>query len=198
MRKRKSWTFGKTLLLLLILTILIAGCIAILLNRYYPVRHIETIYKYAEEFDLEPELVFAVIHAESRFNENAVSRVGASGLMQIMEETAYWLAPQAGIDDFKYSQILDPEINIRLGTFYLSMLYRRYGDMDVALSAYNAGSGNVGRWLTNPEYSRDGKTLDYIPFPETRNYVERVETNQRIYSIILRFVDILRDIRQPT
>jgi len=154
------------------------------------VRHTEIINKYAEEFDLEPELIFAVIHAESRFNENAVSRVGASGLMQIMEDTAYWLAPQAGISDFKYSQILDPEINIRLGTFYLSLLYRRYGDINVALSAYNAGSGNVGRWLENPEYSSDGKTLDHIPFPETRNYVERVDVNRRIYSLILRFTNI--------
>ena len=193
LRKRKNWSFGKTLVLLLVLAVLVALCAAILVNRYYPVRHIETIYKYAEEFDLEPELVFAVIHAESRFNEDAVSRAGASGLMQIMEDTAYWLAPQAGMDDFKYSQVFDPEINIRLGTFYLSMLYRRFGDMNVALSAYNAGSGNVGRWLENPEYSNDGKTLDHIPFPETRKYVERVDTNQRIYAVILRFVDILRN-----
>jgi len=173
------------------LAIIAVGAI-LLVNRYYPVRHVDTINRYAEIFDLDPVLIFAVIHAESRFNENAVSRVGASGLMQIMEETAYWIAPSAGLNDFHYDQILDPEVNIRLGSYYLSMLLGRFGDLKVALAAYNAGSGNVERWLSNPEYSIDGKTLERIPFLETRNYVERVAENQRIYSIILRFANILR------
>ena len=191
MRRKKTWTAGKALLLIFVAVLIIAIGIAVLVNHYYPVRHSEIIYRYAEEFDLEPELVFAVIHAESRFNENAVSRVGASGLMQIMEDTAYWIAPMAGLDDFSYDQILNPEINIRLGTFYLSMLYGRYGNIDVALSAYNAGSGNVGNWLDNPEYSSDGETLDYIPFPETRKYVERVADNIRIYSVLLKLSGII-------
>jgi len=192
MRKKNNWTFGKVLLLILVFLLIAAIGIAILVNRYYPVRHVETIYRYAEEFDLEPELIFAVIHAESRFNENAVSRVGASGLMQIMEDTAYWIAPMAGLDDFSYDEILDPDINIRLGSFYLSMLIGRFGDVDVALSAYNAGSGNVGNWLSNPEYSSDGETLDHIPFAETRKYVERVADNMQVYTLILRLYNFLR------
>ena len=153
----------------------------------YPFRYEDLIYKFAEEFDLEPALICAVIRAESGFDKDAVSSVGASGLMQIMESTARWLAPQMGLDDFDYDNILDPEINIRFGCFYLSMLANRYGDIHVALCAYNAGSGNVNEWLNDPEYSGDGKTLDSIPFAETRNYLKRVSDNQKVYAIILKF-----------
>ncbi|MCL2103190.1 MAG: lytic transglycosylase domain-containing protein, partial [Syntrophorhabdaceae bacterium] len=139
---------------------------------------------------LEPELVCALIRAESRFKADAVSRAGASGLMQIMEDTAYWLAPRAGLDDFDYAQILDPETNIRLGTYYLSILIEHFGDIEVALCAYNAGRGNVASWLDNPEYSSDGKTLDAIPYAETREYVQKVMDNEKIYGFLLRFENI--------
>jgi len=187
LRRKKKVGAGRVLLLVFIALLILGIGAAMLIDRYYPVRHTELIYRYAEEFDVEPDLVFALINAESRFRETAVSRVGASGLMQIMEDTAYWIAPMAGFDDFSYDQILDPEVNIRLGTFYLGMLYRRFGDVTVALSAYNAGSGNVSRWLENPEYSSDGKTLDHIPFPETRNYVNRVIDYRQVYAWLLRF-----------
>jgi len=186
MRDNKPRFFIKVLLFVIVALFLAAICGALMVDRYYPLRHTDIVNRYAEEYGLAPELVYALIHAESRFNENAVSSSGASGLMQIMETTAYWLAPQVGLDDFDYGQIFDPAINIRLGCYYLSMLERRYGNIEVALSAYNAGSGNVERWLGNPEYSSDGETLDFIPYPETRNYIIRVADNQRIYSIILR------------
>jgi len=179
-------------IILIVLIIILIGIIGsvLLINRYFPVRYEEIIHEWAEVYDLEPALVFAVINTESGFRANVVSRVGASGLMQIMEDTAYWIAPMAGLDDFNYDQILDPEINVRLGTFYLNMLIRRFDDIDVALSAYNAGSTNVNNWLENPDYSSDGETLDHIPFLETRNFVERVNNRMRIYRIILGFNDI--------
>ena len=186
MRKKKRGIFGMFVLIAFIVILLAVVCAAFLVNHYYPLRHLDIISKYAEDNGLNADFVCAVIHAESRFNENAVSNMGASGLMQIIEGTAYWLAPRAGIDDFDYGQIFDPEINIRIGCYYLGMLERHFGDTEVALSAYNAGSGNVEEWLNNPEYSSDGKTLDYIPFPETRNYIQRVADSQRIYALILR------------
>jgi len=159
-----------------------------LVNRHYPLSYVDIVNEHAEMFDLDPVLIFAVIHAESRFNSNARSRAGASGLMQIMESTAYWIAPRIGLEDFNYeNQIFDPSTNIHLGTYYLSMLIETFGDVEVALAAYNAGRGNVSRWLNNPDFSSDGITLDYIPFPETRNYVSRVADNQRIYAVLLRF-----------
>ena len=192
MRKKKSGSAGRVVLVLLLLILIALIGITVITNHYFPTTYIEMVSGYAEEFDLEPELIFAVIHAESRFNANAVSRAGASGLMQIMEDTAYWIAPAAGIDEFSYTQIFDPEINIRLGSYYLAMNIRRFEDITVALCAYNAGGGNVSGWLENPDYSSDGKTLDYIPFAETRNYVERVKRNKQIYSIILSMNSIFR------
>ena len=188
MRKKKRGFFGMFVLIAFVAILLAVVCVVILVNRYYPLRHIDIIAKYAEENGLDVDFVCAVIHAESRFNENAVSSMGASGLMQIIEGTAYWLAPRVGIDDFDYGQIFEPDINIRIGCYYLGMLERHFGDTQVVLSAYNAGSGNVEEWLNNPEYSSDGKTLDHIPFPETRNYVQRVADSQRVYALILRFI----------
>jgi soluble lytic murein transglycosylase len=165
---------------------------AFVVNHYFPMGYSELVFYFAERFNIEPELVFAVIHAESGFYQNAVSISGASGLMQIMEPTAYWLAPQAGLHDFSYENIFCPETNILLGSFYLSMLINRFDNIEVALSAYNAGSGNVSSWLDNPDYSEDGFLLDHIPFPETREYVRRVMRNHQIYSNILRVTGIFR------
>jgi len=185
--KKKNKTVRIIIICILLLAIIGAIGAVVYINRYYPVHHVEIIYKYADEYGLDRSFVFAVINAESRFNENAVSRAGASGLMQIMEDTAYWLAPQAGLADFSYDDIFDPDVNIRLGTFYLSMLIRWFGSAELALCAYNAGPGHVWVWLENPEYSSDGETLDFIPFAETRNYVTRVLEYQRVYEFILRF-----------
>ena len=188
MQKKKK-IFGKIVLLSILLCLVVTIVVGVfLINRHFPLHYVNIVNEHAEMFDLDPELIFAVIHAESRFNSNAVSRVGASGLMQIMEPTAYWLAPQIGLENFCYeTQIFDPAINILIGTFYLRMLISRFDCVEVALAAYNAGTGRVNGWLSNPDYSIDGITLDYIPFSETRNYVDRVAFNQRIYRIMLKF-----------
>jgi len=187
MKKPKNITLRIIIICILLLAIVGSLGVVLIVNRYYPVRHVEIINKYSQEFDLDRSLIFAVINAESRFNERAQSRAGASGLMQIMEDTAYWLAPMADISDFNYDRIFEPDINIRLGTFYLNMLIRQFGSVEVALCAYNAGPGNVRSWLENPEYSSDGETLDFIPFAETRNYVNRVMEYKKMYDFILRF-----------
>ena len=188
--KQKRGGVKKVILIIVIVILLAALCVFFLARRYYPLRYYDIIEKYAGEYSLDPELVCAIIHTESRFNENAVSSRGASGLMQIMEDTAYWIAPMAGLENFDYGQIFDPEINIKLGCFYLNMLEKQFGDTKTALSAYNAGSGNVNGWLGDTRYSSDGKTLDYIPFSETDNYVKRVASSEKIYSIIVKFAFI--------
>ncbi|MCL2079448.1 MAG: lytic transglycosylase domain-containing protein [Oscillospiraceae bacterium] len=187
---KKIKTFWKILLFTLLSAVIIAVIAYMLVSHFYPLHYFDIVSEYAKEYSLAPELVMAVIHAESKFDKDAVSAVGASGLMQIMEETAYWLVPQMGIEDFDYGQIFDPRINIQIGCFYLDMQIKRFEDIETALCAYNAGGGNVQRWLENPDYSSDGKTLDHIPFSETQNYVERVFANQKIYSLILRFLPL--------
>ena len=137
----------------------------------YPLAYEDFINKYAHEYHLDRFLVMGVIRTESDFVPEAHSGL-AGGLMQLTEETAKWNAEQMGIEIYNY---MDPETNIMLGCYYLRLLIDNYsGVVDTALAAYNGGMGNVSEWLSNPNYSDDGKTLKYIPFSETRNYVVRV------------------------
>ncbi len=150
----------------------------------YPLKYVDIINANAAEYGLEPEFICAVIHAESRFNEKAVSHKGAYGLMQLTSPTAAWLAKEMGIDDFEQEQIFQPEINIKLGTYYLKKLLKNYkGDIINALAAYNAGSGNVSNWLKDPNYSKDGTSLSKIPFPQTKSYIDKVKFNLKLYGL---------------
>lgn len=147
----------------------------------YPVAYSEYISKYAAEEGLEAYLVMAVIKQESNYIADARSDY-AGGLMQLTEATAEEYGRKLGIDDFNY---MDPETNIRIGCFVLHKLIDRYENIDVALAAYNAGPGNVDEWLKNPDYSSDGKSLDKIPFSETRHYVRKINEYMNEYKEIL-------------
>jgi len=153
----------------------------------FPLKYINTIETMAKKYGVDPVFVSSVIHAESKFQKDAVSHKGASGLMQLTEPTANWLAEELALQDYDYSRVFEPEINIELGTYYLRKLLDRYeGNIVLTLSAYNAGSGNVYKWLNNNMYSESGVSLDYIPFKETRNYVDRVDFNVKVYEFLLR------------
>ena len=143
----------------------------------YPVAYGDLIAEYAKQNDLDPYLVMAVVKVESNFVPEAHSHV-AYGLMQLTEETAAWNANELGITDYDFT---DPETSIMLGCHYLRHLIDLYENVDTALAAYNAGMGNVSAWLKNKEYSDDGETLKYIPFPETRSYVKKVNESWEHY-----------------
>ncbi|MGN0183384.1 MAG: lytic transglycosylase domain-containing protein [Candidatus Ornithomonoglobus sp.] len=136
----------------------------------YPVQYSGYIVRYARENELDPYLVIAVIKQESNFVADARSPY-AGGLMQLTEETAMEYAEKMGLEYYNY---MDPETNIRIGCFVLRNLIDRYGVVNTALAAYNAGAGNVDKWLSDPGCSADGMTLTYIPFTETRNYVDKI------------------------
>jgi len=155
------------------------------LNSYYPLKYEETILKYAEEYDVEASLICGVIATESRFDADAESEKGAKGLMQIMPETGEWIAGKIGMEEFAEEMLDEPDVNIEMGTWYLNYLMGRFdGEADVAIAAYNAGHGNVEKWLSETQYSADGRTLAAIPFEETRNYVKKVNMAYEIYSKI--------------
>ena len=145
-----------------------------------PYAYDDLISQYARENDLDKSLVAAVIWQESRYRPDAVSSQGATGLMQIMPDTARWIAERLDLD-YKAPDLKDPEYNIRMGTYYLAYLMKKYdADETLVLAAYNAGPGNVDGWLENSRYSKDG-TLTYIPFKETRNYVAKVLQMKGVY-----------------
>lgn len=144
----------------------------------YPVAYADYIWKYSAENNLDPYLVMAVIKVESNFVPEAHSGF-AGGLMQLTEETAEWNANDMHYDgSYDY---MDPEINIMFGCHYLRHLIDVYENTDTALAAYNGGMGNVQNWLADSRYSDDGVTLKDIPFPETRNYVVKVNDNWEHY-----------------
>ncbi len=149
-------------------------------NLLYPTAYENIIYTSAIENDLDPNLVLAIVKTESNFVEDAHSGK-ASGLMQITDETALWIAERMRLDPDRID-LMDPQQNIKMGCYYFRYLVDYYnGNIDVALAAYNGGMGNVNRWLGDKDYSKDGKNLDYIPFKETRKYVERVNKEKKIY-----------------
>lgn len=135
---------------------------------------------YAAEYGVPEAVIYAVIKTESNFDRTAVSSAGAHGLMQLTEDTYDWVSSKLKESPSVFA-IYDPDTNIRYGVWYLSYLYGKFESWDVAFAAYNAGPGNVLKWLDSSEYSSDGKTLDYIPFKETRNYVEKVNKAIKIY-----------------
>ena len=145
----------------------------------YPIKYKEEVYCYAEEFSLNPNLVFSIIKAESGFNKNAVSEKGAKGLMQIIDGTASYIAKLLGEKEY---DIFSPNTNIRFGCFYLRLLLDKFYEEKTALCAYNAGEGKVNNWLKNKEYSADGVNLILSPYKETEQYIKK------IYIIQLHFV----------
>lgn len=147
----------------------------------YPLKHEETILKYSEEFELSEYLVMGIISAESNFDEDAQSHKSAKGLMQLKEETALWCIENLNLDTEKES-IFVPEKNIYIGCAYLSYLEDLYdGNITNAIAAYNAGLGNVNKWLSEPRYVDKNGNLKNIPFAETEKYVKKVKKRAEIY-----------------
>ena len=144
-----------------------------------PLRHDDIIRQQAEDKDLDPALIAAVIYEETRFQPRT-SPAGAEGLMQITPETARFIADHSGATTFRLQDLDTPQINISYGTYYLRYLIDRYdGDERLAIAAYNAGATNVDRWLD--EAGDDDLDLEDIPFIETREYVEDVEERRKEY-----------------
>lgn len=179
----KHNSIGKIIIFLLIAGIMAAVVYsaARLIRLRYPLEYSDIVEKYSEQYDLDPYLVLAVINVESRFRHEAVSPKNARGLMQITGKTGEWIAEKLQIADYSEEKLFHPQTNIMMGCWYLSTLYQEFGDLDLMLAAYNAGSGNVSQWLKNNKYSIDGKSLNRIPFKETEKYLVKVKKNQEIY-----------------
>lgn len=179
----------RVLLLLVLIAVILAGLCTLLFAGYrqylrtaYPLKYEDIIFEISEEYDVTPSLICAVICTESHFISDAKSHAGAVGLMQLTPETFTWAQVRAGIKDTApASSLTDPATNIRYGTFTLKLLHEMFEDPIAALAAYNAGQGNVTRWLKDTAFSADGVHLDSIPYAETAAYVKKVKNAQTIY-----------------
>ena len=147
----------------------------------YPLRYAAIVRGHAENYNLDPSLLAAVIYTESKFDATTVSGAGAVGLMQLLPDTAKGIAARTGGSRFVVSDLRDPEINVRYGAWYLEHLREKYrgreNAMDLALAAYNAGQGRVDEWIRE---SPAGQPVR-IRFAETRAYIDRVRDLSEIY-----------------
>lgn len=152
-----------------------------LLKVKYRLAYEDSILRYANEYALDPYFVCAVIFSESSFRQDAVSPVGATGLMQLMPQTAAEIADKLDIDGFTESMLRDTDLNIRFGCFYLRQQLDRFDqNPNVVLCAYNAGPGKAQEWLEKYGLDTSGN-IAYIPYGETDRYVDRVNSAMRVY-----------------
>lgn len=143
----------------------------------------------AQEFGVEQELIYAVIHTESGFDPRARSNAGARGLMQLMPETFIWLQKKLpGEEPLSEDELYDPEINIRYGTLYLSMLMEMFESERLAIAAYHAGQNGVQGWLDDGKIM-PGLDVSDIPSSATSHYVKKVERAKKIYQTIYYLVN---------
>lgn len=139
----------------------------------YPLEYEHIVRGHAEQYELDAALLAAVIYRESKYDPDARSSEGAIGLMQLLPETAMGIALNTEGTQFEVSDLYEPEINVRYGSFYLRRLLRKYRDERLALAAYNAGQGNVDEWL---------RAGGEIRFEETREYVDDVLDARKVYA----------------
>ena len=178
----------KWLIILLVIIVIIVSLFTIfrvqdvILKKVYIRDYEEYVYKYSEEYNIDPLLIFAIIKAESNFEPNSVSTSGAIGLMQLMESTAIERANTIGVEISVREELFNPEKNIKIGASYFAYLLEKYdGNELLALAAYNAGIGNVDEWMQKGIIKQDGSDVENIPFKETNNYVRKIVRDYKIY-----------------
>lgn len=150
----------------------------------YKTEYLSIIGEECQKYNIDRYEILSIIKAESNFKSDAVSPKNAVGLMQLTLDTANWCASQLGIEDMEISDLYVPEINIMLGVYYYSYLKERYRDFDTTLAAYNAGMGNVNKWLEDSKYSDNNETINTTPYQETNRYITKINNNLKIYRFL--------------
>lgn len=192
-RYKEKGGFLKNFVLWILVLVIFAGAILFMLGHFnedtkdkleklnYPTDYSEYVEKAASDYGLEPSIIYSIIRTESNFNPDAQSNAGAYGIMQIMPSSFDWLQELRG-EEGKYDAdaLFEPEICIDYGSYLLKYFYDYYGNEQCAVAAYNAGFV-VSDWLADPQYSFDGETLNDIPYPETNDYVTKVQSAKEMY-----------------
>ena len=173
--------------IILILCAIVLILLIILLNftniqkLIYRQDYSEYVEKYAKENNIDSLLVYAIIKAESNFDDAAVSNKGATGLMQLMNETAEEVAQNESIEFVSNDSLYNPEINIQIGVTYFANLLEIFGNVAIALAAYNAGMGTVQSWIDDGIIKANGSDIENIPYKDTNMYVRKILNDYEIY-----------------
>jgi lytic transglycosylase catalytic len=173
--------------LFLVLIVVLLGPIGFgekMMKIMYSKKYENLVVIYSEKYQVDSDLIFALIKAESNFNSSAVSGKGAKGLMQLMEETAKDVSKKTDLKiepDEIEEKLLQADVNIELGTKYISILLEKYNNTAIALTAYNAGIGTVDNWIEKGVIKKDGEDIQNIPYKETNNYVRKILRDYKIY-----------------
>ncbi|MNJ33679.1 lytic transglycosylase domain-containing protein [Paenibacillus fonticola] len=146
------------------------------LTLFYPIYYKDEIRYHAQNNDLDPLMVAAIIRVESNYKTGAESKKGALGIMQIMPDTAKWVIEQSKLPDVSLEKVkAESDVNIAIGTWYLRSLSDQFEGNHIAMiAAYNAGPTNVRNWLRSGKWDGKLDSVKNIPFGETRHYVQRV------------------------
>ena len=182
----------KKIIILIVLVVIVLSILGMInfkriknkiLMTTYKTEYSEYVKNYANEYGVDEYLIYAIIKAESNFKQDAVSSRQAKGLMQLMYSTAEEISLKVNVE-LNEENILEPDININLGTKYISMLIKKYDNINLALAAYNAGSGKVDGWINKGILKEDGSDIENVPFKETNNYVRKILRDYEIYKEI--------------
>ena len=173
---------GRVFIIILIMALVLGAIANAIIDTIYrwvfPEKYHSIVTKYAKQYSVPEELVFAIIKVESNFIPTVVSSAGAMGLMQMLPSTYEWLTTKLG-DNYSKDDLYVPETNIRYATYYLQYLYSRFGTWEKAIIAYNWGEGNFSAFLNNEGYTEGD--YDSIPVTETKNYVKKVMHHWKKY-----------------
>lgn len=175
--------------IILITTIIIILLIILInykniLKKIYKTDYSEYVEKYSTQYNVDKYMIYSIIKAESNFKKAAISNKGASGLMQLMDNTAKSIATNIVIEYETGTTLYNPEKNIQLGVKYYSDLKSEFKTDAIALAAYNAGSGNVKEWIKNGTIKYDGSDIENIPYKETNMYVRKILNDYKMYKNI--------------
>lgn len=177
-------------IVIMIIVVIVIGLILgglVVIKTFYPLKYSEQVVAYAEKHHIDPYLALAVINTESRFNKDATSSQEAKGLMQITDATAKEVNDNTNsTDEINEDTLYDVDVNVELGCNYLQSLILKYnGNYYLAVIAYNAGMGNVDKWIEQGIIDDNLDTTDIeLPFSETTNYLKRVIHNYKTYKVL--------------
>lgn len=152
---------------------------------YYPYGYREEVESYSDSYNIDPCFTLAVIRQESNFMPDVVSYAGARGLMQIMPGTGEGIARQIGISDYNVDMLTDPDINIKMGTFYLRQQLDNFSQNKIyCAGAYNGGPGRMSGWISDRGDMDTDEFIESIPYEQTREYVKKVMGNYYFYRML--------------